>query len=114
MVQLKKVGVLSVAKVMALIYGAVGIVMVPVLLIVGATFMAAVPNGQKALGSIFLVQAMVFPFLYAGLGFLAGLLGGWLYNLIAGKVGGIEMEFSPVTLAVTSPLGVAMEPPTAV
>ena len=34
----------------------------------------------------------MFPVLYGGVGFVATLIGAWLYNVVAGLVGGIEMD----------------------
>jgi hypothetical protein len=39
------------------------------------------------------VGAIVFlPILYGGCGFVFTLLGAWLYNAVAGLVGGVEMD----------------------
>ena len=39
------------------------------------------------------VGAIVFfPILYGCMGFVATLIGAWLYNVVAGLVGGIEMD----------------------
>jgi hypothetical protein len=35
---------------------------------------------------------ILLPVLYGGLGFVAALVGAWLYNLISGFVGGIEID----------------------
>jgi hypothetical protein len=35
---------------------------------------------------------VIFPVLYAVLGFLATLLTAWLYNVVAAAVGGIELD----------------------
>jgi hypothetical protein len=35
---------------------------------------------------------VVFPVLYAVLGFVVTLLTAWLYNVVAGAVGGIELD----------------------
>jgi hypothetical protein len=32
------------------------------------------------------------PFLYAFFGFISGVIGAWIYNLVAGWIGGIEVE----------------------
>lgn len=37
---------------------------------------------------------IVFPLLYGFLGFLAGIIGATLFNLVASMVGGIEIELS--------------------
>jgi hypothetical protein len=35
---------------------------------------------------------IIFPLLYGCFGFVASLIGAWLYNVVAGLVGGIEIE----------------------
>lgn len=46
-----------------------------------------------AIGAMFGVGAIVFfPIVYGVIGFLAGVIGGLLYNVIAGLVGGIRLE----------------------
>ncbi len=43
---------------------------------------------------LFGVGAVIFlPILYGILGFIGGLIAAWLYNVIAGMIGGIEVEF---------------------
>jgi hypothetical protein len=109
MVQLKQVGVLSLAKVSALVHGAIGLLFVPLLLIVGGIMATVVPGAQKAVGGIVIVEALVIPFFYAGVGFLLGAFVGWIYNFIAGKIGGIEVEFGAVEPVIIA--GAAMSAP---
>jgi hypothetical protein len=35
---------------------------------------------------------VAFPILYGAMGFVSTLVGAWLYNILAGAVGGIEMD----------------------
>jgi hypothetical protein len=35
---------------------------------------------------------VALPILYGGMGFVMTLIGAWLYNILAGFVGGIEMD----------------------
>lgn len=91
-----RVGPLSCAKIVGTLYAIVG-------LAVGALFSLFSmlsglvskssdgfgPGVGFALGAGAIVA---FPLLYGGMGFLTTLLGAWLYNLLAGVVGGIEME----------------------
>jgi len=50
------------------------------------------PDGG-GLGAMWGVAAVViFPVLYGVLGFLVTLLTTWLYNVVAGAVGGIELD----------------------
>ncbi len=37
-------------------------------------------------------MAVIFPFIYCAVGFVMTLLGAWLYNLVAGWTGGIEID----------------------
>jgi len=49
--------------------------------------------GAAGLGAMVGVGAIViFPILYGCIGFVTTLIGAWLYNAVAGLVGGIEME----------------------
>ena len=48
-----------------------------------------VPNSGAMLG---VGVILVFPILYAFIGFIMTLFAAWLYNIVAGYVGGIEIE----------------------
>ncbi len=91
---LKRVGVLSVAKVMACIYfvmGLIGGAFLSFMSLVGASLG---PRGDMLGGALFGLLAIIFlPLLYGALGGLFGALGAALYNLVARLFGGIEMEF---------------------
>ena len=51
------------------------------------TFQAA------GLGAMFGVGAIIIlPIFYGGLGFVMTLIGAWIYNVLAGLVGGIELD----------------------
>jgi hypothetical protein len=54
---------------------------------------------------LFGIGAVIFmPIFYGIVGFLSGLIAAWLYNVIAGWIGGIEIEFeSTPGGSVTSP-----------
>lgn len=53
---------------------------------------AALPAG---FGLAFGVGGIIFlPIVYGILGFIAGLISGWIYNLVAKWVGGIELELT--------------------
>jgi len=98
--RIKSVGVMSVAKVMGLIYGALGLLIVPIFLVIGLASSMAVKQAQAAggnipaaLGPVFAVMmAIAAPIMYGLIGFITGAISALIYNLIAGWVGGIEME----------------------
>jgi hypothetical protein len=85
---LHRIGPLSAAKVIALLYALFGLIM-------GAFFSIAAllrPDAGGG-GPLWGVAAVVvFPVLYAVLGLVVTLLTAWLYNVVAGAVGGIEFD----------------------
>jgi|SoiMethySBSTD1v2_1073268.scaffolds.fasta_scaffold6758724_1 hypothetical protein len=95
---IKRVSPLSCAKIAGTLYAAVG-------LVIGGIFSLAAMAGGFAssdsdvslfgpvFGAIMGVRAIiVLPILYGVLGFIASLIGAALYNVVAGAVGGIEIE----------------------
>lgn len=102
--QIKKIGVLSVAK----MYAAIMLVMsllisIPYgLFVIGISLMGASAGGNNGLlvgggGIVVGILLMVgLPIMYGAIGFVAGAIGALLYNLFAGMVGGIEIEVESV------------------
>ena len=86
---IKSVGAFSCAKLMGTLYVIIGLVF-------GALFslMALVGFGRSGgMGAIFGIGAVILvPIFYGVIGFVATLIGAWLYNLVAGIVGGVELE----------------------
>ena len=92
--RLRSVGVLSVAKIFGIFHGAMGLLLAPFFLLF--SMIAAVAGkhtGAPAFpAAIGIGLALVMPILYAGMGFLLGAFSAFVYNLVAGWIGGIEME----------------------
>jgi hypothetical protein len=87
MQELKKMGVLSVAKIYAA-FGAIGGFLLGVFMtLIGAAAIGGLSGLYFGVASI-----IIFPILYAILGFVGGAIFAFLYNLIAGWIGGIEIE----------------------
>jgi hypothetical protein len=88
----KRIAPLQLGKMSALLYGAMGLLFLPVFLIM-AVASAAAPEAQQigifAFGAGF---ALLAPVMYAVMGFIVGVIGAALYNLFAKWVGGIEVE----------------------
>jgi hypothetical protein len=97
---IRRIGVLSLAKIMGVLYAGLG-------LIVGVCFAlfsvlgggAMMASGQEGAGpggglmmGMGLGMAIAAPIFYGLLGFIGGLISGWLFNLAAGFVGGLEIE----------------------
>ncbi len=96
---IKRVGVLKAATIQACVMGLFGLVAgVFVLLfgtLAGSLIGAAANNGGggAGLGMIGGIGAVIFlPIMYGVFGFIAGAIGAAIYNLVAGWVGGLEIE----------------------
>jgi hypothetical protein len=95
---IKSVGVLSCAKVFAVIHAAIGLILVPFFLLMAMVGALAGPKAGNALSAaVGVVIALFLPVLYGVLGFIMGALGSWIYNLASGWFGGIELELQPPT-----------------
>lgn len=93
---LKKIGILSIGKIAACIYGAMGLIFGAILSlvsIVGAGIGAASGEQEAFFGALFGVGAIiVLPIFYGLIGAIAAMIGSAIYNLAASVVGGIEIE----------------------
>lgn len=109
----KSVGVLSVARIMGMIYGCLGLIFAPFFLLFGLIGSLAGQQKTPFAGAIGIVLALMMPVLYGVMGFISGAIGGLLYNAFARWVGGfeLEMEVLPQTLTAPYPL---IPPPTPV
>jgi len=96
---IKSIRVLSLAKVMAVIYAGIGLIaglIFSFFALLGTAFGTAFQdaNGPEAIfGVLFGVGAViVLPILYGLMGFLGGLLTSAIYNVAARLMGGLELE----------------------
>ena len=89
---IKSVGVMSVAKIMGLVYGCMGLIFVPFFLLIGLVGSFAGQSKTPFAGIFGVVFAVLMPIMYGAMGFVTGALGAFLYNLFAKWVGGFELE----------------------
>ena len=93
--QLKRVGPLSLARLAAGLYGAIGLfagAIFAVAALVGTTIGRTAGEMSPILGLFFGVGAIVFlPLIYGVLGAFMALVVAGLYNLLAGWLGGVEL-----------------------
>jgi hypothetical protein len=91
---IKRIGPFSVGKIAGALYAVIGVCLGAVFsLMAMAGGMAADTDGAAGFGALIGVGAIViFPILYGGLGFVFTMLAAALYNLIAGWVGGVELD----------------------
>jgi hypothetical protein len=88
--QIVNISKLQTAKVMAVLYL---IISLPLGLLMLIPMLIAQPEGSRM--SLGFLVAM--PVLYAVFGFLFTLLGAWIYNGVAGLIGGIEFTMAEVS-----------------
>lgn len=97
--KLKRVEPLQAGKLLAGLYGAMGLIFIPfMVLFMSLGAFASASAGQEAppmpfffgIGVGFMV---LMPLFYAGMGFITGTLGALVYNLLAKWLGGFEVEF---------------------
>ena len=94
---LKRIGVLSLAKIAGILYAGAGVIVG--LFFAAISSMAGMAGSQMDpdmpgwIGPLFGVGAIVFlPILYGVIGFVSGAVGALIYNLFSGIVGGVELE----------------------
>lgn len=91
----RRIGVLSIGKIAGLLYASLGLIIgafVALASTVGG--LAGLAQGEsRFIGMFFGVGAIVlFPCFYGLVGALMGMLMAALYNLVAGMIGGVELE----------------------
>jgi hypothetical protein len=91
---IKRIAPLSLARIAGTLYAVIGLFFgcIVSLIAMSGAFGSEAPR-FPALGSMFGVGAIfILPIFYACIGFVGMLIGAWLYNVVAGLVGGIELD----------------------
>lgn len=98
---LRRIGVLSLAKVLAVIYAGIGLVvggMLSMFAVLGGIAGASRDAASGVVGLLIGVGAIFFaPIFYGVMGFLGGLLTAALYNGASSLMGGLELDLDPGT-----------------
>jgi hypothetical protein len=97
----KSFGVMSVAKIMGVMYACMGLLLAPFFLLVGLLGSMGGQQNSPFAGIVGVVVAILLPFFYGAIGFIGGAIGALLYNLFSKWVGGFEVE---VELRPTTPV----------
>jgi hypothetical protein len=94
--ELKRIGPLSAGKILGVMGFILGLLMGLFTIVVSMATSAYFGDyfGDSSIMSVMfgVGSILVMPFLYGIIGFLQGLVGAWLYNLIAKFLGGIRLE----------------------
>lgn len=86
---INRVGPLSCAKVVGLLYAILGLVTGAIISVVSPMLARARPDAGPFFG---VAAIVVFPVLYGIVGFVMTAIIAWLYNALAGLIGGIEVD----------------------
>jgi hypothetical protein len=91
---IKRIRPLSFAKLSAVLYAVMGLVVGGVFSLVGiAGGFASETAGAAGFGAIAGVAAIIlFPIFYGVMGFVVTLFAAWLYNFVADFIGGVELD----------------------
>lgn len=90
--RIQRIAPLQLAKILGILYGLLGLLFMPVFLLMALAGVASPDEDGFGIAAGGLGLAIFFPIMYAVMGFISGLLGAFLYNLVAKWVGGIEIE----------------------
>jgi uncharacterized membrane protein (DUF485 family) len=96
--RIKRIAPFQAGKILGILYGCMGLIFLPffaIFALVSAFLPQAHANpGPPAavMAGIFFGMAVFLPILYGIMGFIFGVLGAAVYNLIARWVGGFEVE----------------------
>jgi len=102
---IRRFGVLSVAKMYALllfVFGLIiGVIYGLIFIVMGASMFALSPGRDATAGGVStvvigIVFMIAFPIIYGILGFIAGAIGALIYNAMAGIIGGVKFELEGV------------------
>jgi hypothetical protein len=93
---LKRVEPIQLGKVLGVLYGLMSLIFVPFFLMF-SFIISAMPKASGAPNAAFpasvgMVMAILMPFMYALMGFITGVIGAVLYNVVAKWMGGIQVE----------------------
>ena len=94
MKKIKKIGALSLGKILGIMYAIMGLIfggLITIAAVLGNTFFAQENSNVGAI--IFGLGAIIFiPIIYGFLGFILGIISAWIFNKAAKWVGGLEIE----------------------
>ena len=100
--QVKRIGALSAGKVTGAIYALIGLIFGVIFALVsllgiaiGSLVSNSADSSTAALlsgGGVAVASIIILPVFYGVLGFITGLISAFLYNVVAGFIGGIEVD----------------------
>lgn len=88
-----KIGIASLAKISAAIYALMGLIFGTFMTLTSMTMGSAMGSEGAIIGMIFGIGAIIFlPIFYGIIGFISGVITAFIYNIVAKRIGGLEVE----------------------
>ena len=87
--RIRRLGVGQMAKVMGALYFLIGILFAAIMGLFGSMIPTGGEDSAMRFGGMFLIA---LPLIYGFFGVVSGALIAWLYNVVAGFTGGVELE----------------------
>jgi hypothetical protein len=99
MMEIKRIGVLSAAKIVGGVYAGLGLIIGLFSACFGLIAFAGLISEADAEfagfgAGLFLAGLCFWPIVYGVLGFIGGAIAALIYNVVAGFIGGLELELS--------------------
>ena len=92
--EIKKMGVLSLAKIYTVIMAIFGLILGAIFTII--SLMVSSAANVEGLGGYGVASIIILPIFYGVIGFVSGALGAWIYNVAAKTIGGVQIELAEV------------------
>jgi hypothetical protein len=97
---IKRIAPLQLGKMMGVLYACMGLIFMPIMMLAAmAGVFAQHAQGQTssaapaaAVAGIMFAMGIFMPVIYGAMGFIFGIIGAAIYNLVARWIGGIEVE----------------------
>jgi hypothetical protein len=96
--RIKRIAPFQAGKMLAVVYGCLGLIFLPFFALAGmlGVFAQHAQSEQAApaalVGGIMLGMGIFIPIIYGAMGFIFGVIGAAVYNLVARWIGGLELE----------------------
>jgi hypothetical protein len=96
--RIRRIAPLQAGKMLAVVYGCMGLIFLPFFALAGmlGAFAQHAQSNQAepaaVIGGLFLGMGIFMPIIYAVMGFIFGVIGAALYNLVARWIGGFEVD----------------------
>jgi Transmembrane domain of unknown function (DUF3566) len=98
---IKRIAPLQAGKMLGVLYACMGLIFLPIFMLAAAAgafaqhaqgAQASSPAPAALVARIMFGMGLFMPVIYSVMGFIVGVIGAAIYNLVAGWIGGIEVE----------------------